>query len=148
MTRRYGLSFRCEENKYYFLFSRLDNAWYLRMQPGFTHVSLIRVHGKRWMIFEPLLRCCFLNICKANEYHRFKNYVVLEVKVKVTKRNRLIRPIFQTCATFVQYIAGISTGAILCQTLYDRLLNCKLEGVEVKKWEPKQQAQRSQGVQH
>ena len=135
-ARQSGSYLPYRESKYYFLFCRIEGSWYLRWQKGFNHVSLVRKHGKHWIIFEPILGFCFLNVCNVNEFDRFVTYDVLEVNIRVTNRNRLIRPIFQTCVTFVQYIAGISTGAILCQTLYDRLINCQLEGVKVKKWEP------------
>lgn len=122
------------KRKFYFMFGYTDQ-WYGKHLSGFTHVALAEEKGSRVIVFEPLMATCFTLIKPAPYHEMLQHYEVLEVRVKCTRANRLIRPIFQTCATFVQYIAGISTGALLCQTLYERLLYRKYEGIEVKKWE-------------
>ena len=69
------------------------------------------------------------------------DFKVLEVHIVPTRANRLFKIGFQTCATVVQYVANISMGCLLAQTLYERLCTKnkrhKANGiVGVKEWEP------------
>lgn len=122
---------------FYFLFGYSDQ-WYDKFLPGFTHVSLVEVKGSKLIVYEPLRATCFTLIKSIDDLSAMaSNYTSLRVSVRCSKAQRLIGFKFNTCATFVQYIAGISTGAILVQTLYERLLNRQIQGLGVTKWEPK-----------
>lgn len=116
---------------YYLAFGYTDK-WYNRFLPGFTHVALIMPIDGGYIGIEPALRRCHIS-CGVDFNHK-EWAEVLKVEVISLKANRLIGVKFQTCATFVQYIIGISTGSYLCQTLYERLTNRVYTGVEVTKW--------------
>lgn len=94
--------------------------------------------GEFLVIQEPLLygsQMIFRTIPTAIEWHMWD---VLEVDVNFTRGNRLIGFGFNTCATFAQYVMGISGGGWLCQTLYQRLVDKKIKGVRrVRRWEQK-----------
>ena len=115
---------------YYLAFGYSDK-WYNRWLKGYTHVALILHVDGGYVGLEPLLKRCAISCgmdIRLDEWDE-----ILKIKVTPTKANRLIGLRFQTCATFVQYVMGISTGAILCQTLYDRLTTREYQGVKVDK---------------
>lgn len=113
---------------YYLAFGYSDR-WYDKWLRGYTHVALIAKYETLYIAMQPVHKCCYLMIGASVKFENWP--AMLKVRVTPTKANRLIGLRFQTCATFVQYIMGISTGALLCQTLYERLLNREYEGVEV-----------------
>lgn len=119
---------------YYLAFGYTDR-WYDKWLKGYTHVAVIaRVNGALVGI-EPINKHCFLYA--GNEIILSNWNEVLKVEVRSSKANQLIGLKFQTCATLVQYIMGIKTGAYLCQTLYDRLTARTYPGVEVSKCDSK-----------
>jgi hypothetical protein len=99
--------------------------------------------------YEPLLIGCstiFRNAPTNQELQYWSDFTVVEVVVVTTRANRLIGPIFQTCATIVQYLAGISLGCVLVNSLYKKLTGSKDtwlrdKGIQgVKLWQKQQQA--------
>ena len=116
---------------YYLAFGYTDQ-WFDRFLKGYTHVALIMSVQGGHIGMEPMLRRCHISC--GLEFDLSEWDEVLKVEVVSTRVNRLIGLRFQTCATFVQYIMGISTGSYLCQTLYERLTNRVYTGVEVTKW--------------
>lgn len=122
--------------KTYYLIFGYSDKWYTRFLRGYTHLSVVYKIPGGYVYLNPLLSSCKIEAAASFGIH--EDMEVLQVKVNVLKANRLIKPIFQTCATFVQYVIGISTGAFLCQSLYNRLTTRIYRGVEVKKWVLKQ----------
>ncbi len=108
--------------RFLFVFSRTDR-WWDKYLPGYTHVSLCEVVEGFLIVHDPCLNGCRTTFRVMPLPGEWDAYKVIEVVTCPTKANRLIKPIFQTCTTLVQYLAGIDLGAILVQTLYDRLLN-------------------------
>lgn len=85
--------------------------------------------------FEPLLIGCstiFRDVPTKDEVQYWTDWTIVEVIVVPTRANRLIGPVFQTCATIVQYLAGISLGCILVNSLYKKLTGSKIEWLKQK----------------
>jgi hypothetical protein len=85
--------------------------------------------------FEPALSGCrtiFRTVLTRKDIELLQDWTVLELTVLATKKNRLIKPIFQTCATIVQYLAGISLGCILANGLYKKLTSSNHSWLESK----------------
>lgn len=125
--------------RFLFIFGHSD-LWVNKYLKGYTHVVLAEFIDGFLTIIEPTLssaRVIFRTMPRSREW---LDYGVLEVVVsyKDVTKNNLIGFKWQTCATVVQYLAGINTGALLAQTLYKRLLTRKYPGVEVRKWEQSQ----------
>ena len=106
---------------YLFIFSYSPH-WWNRWLKGYTHVCIAeKIDNALIIVFEPTLARCetmLRALPMAKEWDRFE---VLEVTVLPTKRNRLIKFMFQTCATFVQYLAGFDVGALTAEGLYKKL---------------------------
>ncbi len=133
---------------YLFMFGKTD-GWWAKYFKGFTHVCLIEYVSDEYVIgYEPLLIGCstiWRTAPDKDEIKYWKDWTILEVTVYPTRKNRLIGPVFQTCATIVQYIAGISLGCVLANSLYKKLTTSSAEwlkekGIQgVKLWEWHQQ---------
>lgn len=124
--------------RFLFVFSRTD-CWWDKYLTGYTHVSLCEVIEGFLVVHDPCLDGCRATFRVMPLPHEWDGYKVIEVTTSPTKANRLIRPIFQTCTTLVQYLAGIDLGAILVQTLYERLQDPAIQtkdGIrEIRVWE-------------
>lgn len=121
--------------------------------PGYTHVSLCEVIEEFLVVHDPCLGGCRTTFRTKPLTDEWDRYMVIEVVTYPTHNNKLIKPIFQTCATIVQYLAGINMGATLAQGLYQTLTHPDtlfMDGIrEIKIWEPQQQYQPSSaGVPH
>lgn len=122
---------------YYLAFGYSDK-WYTNYLRGYTHVAVVARSNGLVIGLEPLLSFCkvvagtTVNLQEWNE--------ILCVRVQHKRANNLFKLQFQTCATVAQYIMGINTGAILCQTLYNRLTKRKYPGVDVSPWPGKEVA--------
>ena len=128
--------------RYVFLFTRLESKkWWEKYIKGFNHVALVDITDDCWVAVEPNFYRCGLACTKdfVNP-DNFEDYSGLEVTIVSTNEYRLLRPVFMTCVTVVQYIAGISLGCILAQTLYDKLTCNRIDWlaskgiIGVKKW--------------
>lgn len=106
-----------------FIFGFTD-GWWGKYLSGFTHVALMEfIEEEQFVIgIEPLLSGSRTIFRTSPIPQDFPGWTVLKVCVQSTRKNRLIRPIFQTCATIVQYHAGLSLGCIKASTLYNRML--------------------------
>lgn len=134
---------------YYFVFG-YTNGWWGRYLKGYTHVALlheIREGDNAFVIgLEPMVDGCRTLVMPVpTDLWPGKRWEILVVVVaNAPRKNRLIRPVIQTCATIVQYIAGVSLGVITAHGLYSKLTNgnrnwLQSKGiVEVAKWESKQ----------
>ncbi len=141
-----GSSLRSKRS-FLFLFSQTDR-WWSKYLKGYTHVVLIETTNQDyWVTFEPTFRGCTTTITDPIPLTLLtKDHQLLEVLVHPTRKNRLLKPTFLTCVTIVQYLANISLGCILAQTLYEKL-TCKdidwlgRQGITgVKQWAQKQQS--------
>lgn len=132
---------------YLMLFIRLESPE-LKGLEGFNHAALGWEHTDEVMqIIEPALQGAnidFVYVKDVLKAQKERNIEILEVDVKATLKQKLFKERFQTCATLIQYLAGIDLDATLVQTLYERLttkdeLYLKRHGIRrVVKWEPKQ----------
>jgi hypothetical protein len=120
MTARYGCSSASRRVLFCFGYT---SGWWDTLLEGFTHVGMVEVLAPGLAVtLEPVLSHCAVAFGPVLE-SRLRRLTVVEVCVTPTKRNRLIRPILQTCATQVQYLAGLSLGCITAQGLYEALTN-------------------------
>lgn len=127
-----------------FLFGQ-TNRWWKKILPGYTHVALILYDdiGHNTLFIEPELSRAYLEIQRNPPPDKLINVfdAALEVTITPTFCNRLIRPVFQSCTTIIQYLAGISLGCITAQGLYKCLTTrdgqwLRDKGIlEVRKWE-------------
>ena len=129
----YGSFLPCpNDRRVLFIFGHTD-CWWAPFLHGFTHVVMAEVLDDGFIVVvEPTLvgaRILFRGMPDISEW---SNYTVLELVVSPTRQNRLIRPIIQTCATVVQYLAGISMGAITAQGLYSSLTKSDRKGLRSK----------------
>jgi hypothetical protein len=115
----------------YFVFDH-DDSWYCDLLSGYTHVSYaqpIDHFGKPCVIMtEPYNFAAETQIVAESDFlHQLAGAgkMIVEVKYLVTRKNRLIRPVLQTCSTLTQYLAGITLGAITAQGLYNKLTKSK-----------------------
>ncbi len=129
---------------YLMLFTRMESPE-LKGLEGFNHMAIGWVHTDEVMqIIEPALQGASIDFVYVKDVLRAQqeqNIEILEVDVRVTLKQRLFKERFQTCATVVQYLAGIDLDATLVQTLYERLttkdeIYLKRHGIRrVVKWE-------------
>lgn len=98
------------------------DGWWGTFLDGFTHVAIMEYIDDHFVIgIEPTLigaRTIFRTIPTPQD---LPGWTILKVTVSPTRKNRLIIPILQTCATIVQYHACISLGCIKVNTLYNKL---------------------------
>lgn len=127
--------------RFLLLFAR-SNDKRIKWLSGFNHLAIAEYIGNDLMvIIEPHFWGCSIRSCPVSMFPKLPNVVIIEFCVHVTKTNKLIRPLLQTCATLVQYIAGIDLGIFLVQTLYDYLTQTdpfllKAKGIhKLKVWE-------------
>lgn len=129
-----------KQRRFLFVFGYTD-GWWDSWLPGYTHVSLCEVVDGFLIVMDPCLGGCRTMFRTMPLPGEWDSYKVIEVVTQPTRGNRLIRPIFQTCTTIVQYLAGIDLGAILAQGLYQTLMHpdtLSMDGIrEIKLWEPK-----------
>lgn len=134
----------CISFKALFLFSQ-TKGWWGKYLPGFTHVALFISPYEtldEGMLFNPKLPYPRIDFYLENPLESLVSFdTVIEASISPTYRNRLIRPIFQTCTTIIQYICGISLGCTTAQGLYKCLVTkdgqwLAKKGIsEVKVWE-------------
>ena len=107
-----------------FVFTKTDGFWG-RWLKGYTHCILLEYLNDTTLIqFEPLLHGCSVGLIEnftKEIIEDHKDFKFVEVSVTPTQKNRLIGIKRCTCATFVQYIAGITLGCITAQGLYNKL---------------------------
>lgn len=132
-----------KRRKILLLFSRVPDkriAWL----SGYNHIAIADItHDEAAVVIEPHFFGCSVRAIDVAliTQPEFVGIKIIEMTVVNTKTNKLIRPLLQTCATLVQYIAGIDLGIFLVQTLYDYLtqtdpLLLKAKGIhKVKVWE-------------
>lgn len=131
-----------KRRKFLLLFSRNTDkriAWL----SGYNHLAIVEYTSSDLMvIMEPHFWGCSIRTCPTAMFPKLpKEIKIIEITVTNTRTNKLIRPLLQTCATLVQYIAGIDLGIFLVQTLYDYLtqtdpLFLKAKGIhKLKVWE-------------
>jgi len=117
------------------MFGKTD-LWYVKYIPGFNHVCLLEYMNDELVVgYEPLMIGCstiFRDAPTSQEMEYWADWTIVEVSVVTTRANRLIGPIFQTCATIVQYLAGISLGCVLVNSLYKKLTSSKTEWLKDK----------------
>ena len=125
-------------NRCLLLFTKTDTFWG-RFLSGYTHVVLgIFDNYGQILTIEPLTRKAFFSY--PADLLSLVDYEVLEIRLRPRKKI-LFGPRLQTCATVVQYLAGISLGALRVQKLYDLLTKkspawLKHNGIlEVKQWD-------------
>lgn len=120
----YGSFLPCPtDRRLLFVFGHTD-CWWAPFLSGFTHVVMAEVLDDDFiLVIEPTLVGARILFRTMPTIYEWSNYTVLELVISPTRKNRLIRPIIQTCATVVQYLSGISMGAITAQGLY-RSLTC------------------------
>ena len=132
--------------RFLFVFGYTD-CWWNKYLPGFTHVALCEVVEGFLIVHDPCMNGCRTTFRTMPAPGEWNGYTVVEVVTRPAKGNKLIKPIFQTCTTIVQYLAGIDLGAILTNTLYQRLVDPNTQtkdGIrEIKLWEPQQRYQPS-----
>lgn len=127
-----------------FVFTHTDGFWGKWLK-GYTHCILLEfVKDNKMIEFEPLLHGCSIglrdNVTK-DDVRDHKNFKFVEVSVTPTRKNRLIGIKRCTCATFIQYLAGINLGCITAQGLYNKLTRSDDEWLRkkgiigVKVWE-------------
>jgi hypothetical protein len=108
----------------YLVFDYSD-AWYSKWLKGFTHVFYvlpIAIQTPHAIITEPYHYGAQHAVGTDEAVSALiKGKKVLIINYRVTRKNRLFRPLFQTCTTVVQYLAGFSLGALTAQGLYNRL---------------------------
>jgi hypothetical protein len=124
-----------ERRRFLFLFTKTD-GWWGKYLKGYTHVCLMEYINQEFAIgFEPALAECrtiFRTVLTRKDIELLEDWTILELTVLATKENRLIKPLFQTCATIVQYLAGISLGCILVNSLYNKLTKSSHKWLESK----------------
>jgi hypothetical protein len=135
-TTSFGSSIHCKlvplkvKRTFLLLFGHTD-IWYAKYLSGYTHVCLFEYISEEFMIcHEPILIGCqtmFRSALSVEDLSHLKEWKVVQITVTPTAKNRLIMPIFQTCATIVQYLAGISLGCMLVDSLYKKLTRSKRE---------------------
>jgi len=122
---QFGSFIRCKPKRKFLLIFGKTDGWWGKYLKGFTHVSLMEyINNDFALVFEPMLYGCntmFRTTLKPCDIQVMKDYTIVEFTVKTTRANRLIMPIFQTCTTIVQYLAGISLGCVLANSLYKKL---------------------------
>lgn len=127
------------ERRILLVFSYTD-GWWASILPGYTHVAMATILDDDFIVaMEPTLvggNVLFRTLPGREEWSGFR---VLELVVRPTRKNRLIRPIIQTCATMVQYWSGFWLGAYTVQGLYRELMGCRKglrhQGImEVREW--------------
>lgn len=110
------------KRKVLLFFQRNDDAWYFKFLSGYTHVAIGYVQDDIVAITEPIFTGTLSYITLVPEDRGMWGHLdILELDIVQTCDSKLVRPVFQTCATICQYLAGIRLGAILPQTLYSRL---------------------------
>ena len=122
--------------KFLFIFDNSDESWISKLG-GYSHVSIAEYINGELVCFDPLIGHAFIYPVMPA---LLLTKTVLEVKVKYKHKNRLIRFGIQSCSTIVQYMAGISLGALTAEGLYRALTErdtAYLESkgiIEVKPW--------------
>lgn len=108
---------------------------------GYNHVCLVEYINDGFVYcYEPLFNGCSTLFRAAFTKEELKDFKVLEVTIYPTRQQILIKPLLQTCATVVQYLAGISMCCFSAQGLYDSLTKINKQilmekGIqEVKEW--------------
>lgn len=109
---------------------------------GYNHISIVELLRDDYcVVIEPHFFGASVYVTKSFELKELRGVTALELEVHNTRTNKLIRPLLQTCATLVQYIAGIDLGIFLVQTLYNYLtqtdpIMLQAKGIhKVKIWE-------------
>ncbi len=123
------------KRRFIFLFSKTD-GWWDKYFKGYTHVCLMEYINDEFAIgFEPMVSGCrtiFRTVLNRRDIELLKDWTVVELVVSTTRQNKLFKPVLQSCATIVQYLAGISLGCILANTLYNKLTSSNVEWLESK----------------
>jgi len=105
----------------YFLFTRIETKWYLKIQTGFNHMAIAwPISPEHIYLLEPTFTgslTCLKNLEDLNH----KDITVLSLDLVHNPESKLVRLSFQTCATICQYLAGIDLGCKLVQSLYEKL---------------------------
>ncbi len=122
-----------KKNKTFLFVFGFTDGWWGRYLSGYTHVSLIEYIDDEFCIgIEPMIHGSQLIFRTIPIPQDFPGWKVLKVTVRATRRNRLIIPILQTCATIVQYHACISLGCVKAMSLYNRLMSKDIVWLESK----------------
>ena len=104
------------------LFIRAQKPWYIKLFKGFNHVAIGWIVQNNWVfILEPQVSGAVVKFKDMPKTHEWDHFTVIELDLVNDMKRKLFKPTFTTCATIVQYLAGISLGARLAQTLYDQL---------------------------
>jgi hypothetical protein len=127
--------------KFLFIFMRIEDKWYTRLQTGFNHLALAeRLGDDSYVLIEPLHSGANIAHVGQEAIDKLKPYTVIEADIVRRKCSRLVRPVFQTCTTVCQYLAGINCKVWLVQSLYNKLALSddvylrKLGVKEIKLW--------------
>ena len=132
-----------QKPKVLILFTRIARPACLKEIKGFNHCAIaffVDETCDHVFIVEPALQGANVALKKLPLEIHDEHTKILEIDLEFTFTQKLFRDGFQTCATLVQYLAGIDLKAVLAQTLYDRLTNrsekyLKRHGiVEVTEW--------------
>lgn len=109
----------------YLIFMRVDKPWYLKWLKGFNHVAIAWPTAEELVfIVEPVLNGTLADSRRNLDWlARRSGVVVVEVETGLWAENKLFKFTFQTCASLVQYLAGINLKVWLAQSLYDKLIN-------------------------
>lgn len=138
-----------EKSTILLLFTRVERPKALKEIKGYNHVAFgYQLTNEALLVIEPALQGANIDFVYVDELAaKAAEIEILELDVRFTFSTKLFKEQFETCATFVQYLAGIDLGATLAQTLYNRLTKKSLaylnnKGItEVRKWVLKPQSQ-------
>lgn len=119
-----------------------SNFWLFRLLWGYTHVCLVELYNDNIAVcYEPNLYGMNTIVREWPTLPELKGLTVFEVTVLPRSKNRLVRPIFQTCATIVQYLMNISLNCCLANSFYRKLHKMDMvylnrNGISrIKRWE-------------
>ena len=128
-----------------FVFSRLYDRWWAKYLSGFNHMAMAIVLDKDYVIvIEPWYSHCSVTCRTYPAPGEWDKWKVVELTVVPTNKQKLVRPVMQTCATLCQYLGGVNLGCILPNSLYNTIVSRSAEwlkdkGIQgVKIWEPQQ----------
>lgn len=108
----------------FFIFSDpIPTDWWQDYLHGFTHVSFMeQISDNYALIFEPMAYRGEMALVPMPKPEDFVDFEVLKLRISPKNKCQIPLAVFQTCATMVQYLAGITLpNCFLVQRLYETL---------------------------
>lgn len=117
----YGSISTSRIKQFLLFFDQTDRSWIKRLH-GFTHISIgYFIHEDTLIYFDPLISKAQMDVIELPSVDEMTGIIALKIVVESKRKDRLVGLKLQSCTTLIQYIAGISLGALTPDGLYDVL---------------------------